>query len=813
MKVLKFGGTSVADSKNIHQVLSIVKNTSVTHRVVVVVSAMGKTTDVLIQGAKMAEQKNKAYKDLLLSIEEHHIKTIQELISVQQQREQISYVKQLFKQLETIYEGCFLLQELSPRTLAKISSFGELLSSFIISVAAVKEMDAVYKDSRDLIVASNNYLGALVDFESTNKKIQTFFSSHHHRVTIVPGFVARTTEGKTTTLGRGGSDYSAAIYAAALMADELQIWPDVSGMFTANPKVVKQAYEISHISYQEAMELSHFGASVIYPPTIQPILQKEIPILIKNTFQPEDKGTLITKETEQNSAAKGISHIDKIALITLEGIGMVGIPGFSKRLFEALSLHQINIILITQASSELSICIAVTEDETQLARKAINETFAYEIQLKRVKPVEIEKNLSIIALVGDNMKSHQGLSGKMFSALGKNNVNVRAIAQGASEKNISAVISKNDAKKALNTLHERFFEERIKQLNLFITGVGNVGERFLAQLQKQKKFLKKNLKLNISVIGISDSRTMVFNVGGILLSSWKEALEIGEKASLDGFLQQVKESNLRNSIFVDMTASDNVSMMYVLYLQASIAVVTCNKIACASELKNYLDLKKISRKYNAPFLFETNVGAGLPIIDTLKNLIASGDRVFKIQAVLSGSLNFIFNHFNESTSFHDVVKQAQAEGYTEPDPKIDLSGVDVARKILILARESGYKLNLDDIENQSFLPQESRDATTNEAFYLSLKKYESNFQEIFKAAKNQNCRIKYVADFDRGKATVGLQQIPVDHPFYNLEGSDNIVLFYTDRYSEQPLIIKGAGAGAEVTASGIFADVIRIGNV
>ena len=813
MKVLKFGGTSVADSKNIHQVLSIVKNTSVTHRVVVVVSAMGKTTDALIQGAKMAEQKNKAYKDLLLSIEEHHIKTIQELISVQQQREQISYVKQLFKQLETIYEGCFLLQELSPRTLAKISSFGELLSSFIISVAAVKEMDAVYKDSRDLIVASNNYLGALVDFESTNKKIQTFFSSHHHRVTIVPGFVARTTEGKTTTLGRGGSDYSAAIYAAALMADELQIWTDVSGMFTANPKVVKQAYEISHISYQEAMELSHFGASVIYPPTIQPILQKEIPILIKNTFQPEDKGTLITKETEQNSAAKGISHIDKIALITLEGIGMVGIPGFSKRLFEALSLHQINIILITQASSELSICIAVTEDETQLARKAINETFAYEIQLKRVKPVEIEKNLSIIALVGDNMKSHQGLSGKMFSALGKNNVNVRAIAQGASEKNISAVISKNDAKKALNTLHERFFEERIKQLNLFITGVGNVGERFLAQLQKQKKFLKKNLKLNISVIGISDSRTMVFNVGGILLSSWKEALEIGEKASLDGFLQQVKESNLRKSIFVDMTASDNVSMMYVLYLQASIAVVTCNKIACASELKNYLDLKKISRKYNAPFLFETNVGAGLPIIDTLKNLIASGDRVFKIQAVLSGSLNFIFNHFNESTSFHDVVKQAQAEGYTEPDPKIDLSGVDVARKILILARESGYKLNLDDIENQSFLPQESRDATTNEAFYLSLKKYESNFQEIFKAAKNQNCRIKYVADFDRGKATVGLQQIPVDHPFYNLEGSDNIVLFYTDRYSEQPLIIKGAGAGAEVTASGIFADVIRIGNV
>jgi aspartokinase/homoserine dehydrogenase 1 len=587
----------------------------------------------------------------------------------------------------------------------------------------------------------------------------------------------------------------------------------VSGLFTANPKIVKQAYEIPQISYEEAMELSHFGASVIYPPTIQPVLQKEIPILIKNTFQPEDQGTRITKNTGQNGAVKGISHINKIALVTLEGIGMVGIPGFSKRLFEVLSLHQVNVILITQASSELSICIAVDEHQADKAKRVIDETFAYEIQLKRIKPVLVESNMSIIALVGDNMKSHQGLSGKMFSALGKNNVNVRAIAQGASEKNISAVIDHNDTKKALNTLHERFFEERVKQLNLFVTGVGNVGERFLAQLQQQRKFLKKNLKLNIRVIGISNSRTMVFDEDGISLDAWKDRLSNGEPASLGGFMDKVKSINYRNSVFIDITASEQVSKMYESYLRDSIAVVTCNKIACASELENYRKLKYISQKYNAPFLFETNVGAGLPIIDTLKNLIASGDRVHKIQAVLSGSLNFVFNNFNSETTFKEVVAQAQAEGYTEPDPKIDLSGIDVARKILILARESGYELDLDGIENNSFLPKESLETHNNEDFFSSLETYEDEFQKMYQKANEKNCRLKYVAEFKNGTANVGLQEIPSNHDFYNLEGSDNIVLFYTDRYPKQPLIVKGAGAGADVTASGIFADVIRIGNL
>ncbi len=813
MNVLKFGGTSVANAQNINQVIDIISKASQDKKIAVVVSAFGNTTNMLLKTAELAAIKDEHYKSLLQEIENRHMQVVKDLIPITDQSAVISHTKRLLNYLETLYEGCFLLRELTPKTLATIASFGELLSSYIISeIMKFRKLNSIYKDSRELIITSESYENAQVEMSLTAKNCATFFEENQYQIVILPGFIAATENGETTTLGRGGSDYTAAIIAASVHASQLQIWTDVSGMYTSNPRIVKQATPIPHISYQEAMELSHFGAKVIYPPTIQPVLEKEISILVKNTFKPEEEGTLITKHTNgKQQPVKGISYIENISLLTLEGSGMIGIPGFSKRLFETLLAEKINIVLITQASSEHSICIGINDKEASKAKMAIDETFAYEIASGKVNPILVEQQLAILALVGENMKNHQGLSGKMFSTLGKNNVNIRAIAQGASEKNISAVINSDDAKKALNALHEEFFEEKIKQLNLFVVGVGNVGERFIAQLHQQNEFLLEQLKLNIRVIGVSNSRTMAFDEEGINLNKWKDVLAKGEKADLSVFHETAKSLNLRNSIFIDITANETVSKVYEHYLRTNIAVVTCNKIACASQYDNYQNLKRISRKYNAPFLFETNVGAGLPIIDTLKNLIASGDRVHKIQAVLSGSLNFVFNNFSNQNTFQEIVIQAQKEGYTEPDPKIDLSGVDVARKILILARESGYIMELEDIENNSFLPEESLATTTNDDFYASLEKHEAHFQKIFQDADDKDCRLKYVATFENGKAKVGLQHIPSDHPFYNLEGSDNIVLFYTDRYVAQPLQVKGAGAGAEVTASGIFADVIRIG--
>ncbi len=825
MIVLKFGGTSVANAENISKTIAIVTNKSKENQLAVVVSAFSGVTDLLILAGKTASAKDKGYKDIVSQIEKKHKDAIDELIPLSDQSEIIDTINHDINLLKTLLDGCYLLGELSSRTADIVAGFGELLSSQIIAAALKQKVsNSAFKDSREVIKTNSNFGKAAVDFEVTNQLIANYFKNNTTQVTLFPGFIASSLDGNTTTLGRGGSDYTAAIIAAAVKAEVLEIWTDVNGMFTANPKSVKQAQPIETISYQEAMELSHFGAKVLYPPTIQPVLKDSIPIFIKNTFEPEAYGTLISNtpeasntgggaEQSETNPIKGITHIDNIALLTLEGSGMVGVAGSSKRLFEVLSNENINVIFITQASSEHSICIGILNADADRAKTAIDKAFEMEIAQGKVDPCIVEKDLCIVALVGENMKNHQGISGKMFSTLGKNNVNIRAIAQGASERNISVVINEKDVKKALNTLHERFFEDNTKQLNLFVMGVGNVGEKFIDQISQQKKFLKENLKINVRVIALSNSRKMVFDEEGINLKEWKETLNQGETANPKDFIARTKELNLRNSIFVDITANYDIATIYDQFLGQNIAVVTCNKIACSSEYNHYKNLKNLSRKYNAPFLFETNVGAGLPIIDTLKHLIASGDKVNRINAVLSGSLNFIFNNFSETYNFHDVVKEAGVQGFTEPDPKIDLSGVDVARKILILIRESGYEMEMEDIVNNSFLPAACMDTTNNEDFFKSLTKHASHFDNLLAEAKAKDSRLKFVASFENGKASVGLQFIPSDSPFYNLEGKDNIVQFYTDRYVDQPLLIKGAGAGAAVTASGIFADVVRIGNV
>ncbi|GAA4282140.1 bifunctional aspartate kinase/homoserine dehydrogenase I [Gaetbulibacter aestuarii] len=813
MNVLKFGGTSVGSSKIINKVIGILEKYAQQEAVICVVSAVGGITDKLLFAGRQAQSKDAQYTETFEAIKGIHFDIIKEL-NEKPSEILLDTVQNILDDFKSLLDGIYLINELSPKTSDKLLSYGEKLSSFIIAETLINRgISAARKNTQELIITNSNFTKAEVDYSISNQLIRDYFKTSEESITILPGFIARSRHGEDTTLGRGGSDFTAAIVAAALQVKTLEIWTDVSGMFTTNPKLVKQAYPIKSISYQEAMELSHFGAKVLYPPTVQPVLDLNIPIHIKNTMDPEAEGTIISNEaTNGSKPVKGISNIGNIALLTLQGSGMIGIPGFSKRLFETLSQEKINVILITQASSEHSICLGIEAHEAERAKIAIDHTFEYEIAWHKIEPLTVETGLSIVALVGDNMKNHQGLSGKMFSALGRNNVNIRAIAQGASEKNISVVIAERDVKKALNTLHEQFFETKTKQLNVFITGVGNVGERLVEQIKAQKKYLKDNLKINLRIAGLSNSRTMIFDEDGLDLNNWKNQLASGEKASLNGFFDTVKKLNLRNSIFVDITANADVAATYPDYLRESIGVVACNKIACSSDIEHYNLLKRLSLKYNAPFLFETNVGAGLPVIDTLNNLIASGDKITSIQAVLSGSLNFVFNHFNAETRFYDVVKQAAAEGYTEPDPRIDLSGVDVARKILILAREAGVEMNLEDIENKSFLSASGLKSDSVEDFYETLIKDEAHYQKLYASAASKNCQLKYVAKFDHGKASVGLEEIPQGHPFYNLEGKDNIVMFYTIRYPEQPMIIKGAGAGADVTASGLFADIIRIGN-
>ncbi len=814
MQVLKFGGSSVANAENINKVVAIIKNHKTETKTIVVVSALGQITDLLLQTAILAEAGDESFKAILSHIEQQHLQVVKQLIPIQQQSAVLSLVKKICNEIEDICNGIYLLGELSARTKDRILSYGELLSSQIIAARLnTAGLMTEWKDTRELIVTNDNYGMATVDFAITNKKIGEYFSASIASLFILPGFIAADKNNITTTLGRGGSDYTAAILAAALDATVLEIWTDVSGMMTADPRLVNNVKPIPRISYQEAMELSHFGAKVIYPPTIQPVMNKSIAVRIKNTFAPEEKGTVIKNEALLSTTSiQGISSINNIVLLSLEGSGMVGIPGFSKRLFEALANAAVNVILITQGSSEHSICVAIEEHASAKAKEFVDKAFAYEIDINKVESIIVEKQLSIIAIVGDNMKNHTGISGKMFGALGRNGINIRAIAQGSSERNISAVIGTADVKKAINVLHEEFFETTYKQVNLFIAGLGNVGEKLLAQLKQQQQFLQEHLRIHVKVTGIANSKKMLFNEEGIDLTDWRSLLKKGEAMSIDEFSAVIQTKNLRNTVFVDVTANDELATIYGDLLQKSISVVACNKVAASSSYAYYIKLKKLANEFNCLFLFETNVGAGLPVIGTLNDLLRSGDKINRIDAVLSGTLNFVFNNYDGKKSFASIVKRAQDEGYTEPDPRLDLSGKDVMRKIMILAREAGEKLEMEGISNNSFMPESCMQGTVTD-FYAAMEKEEEHFKKILALAHAAGKKLKFIASYDNGKAAVGLQQVDEQSDFYHLYGKDNVVLFYTERYPEQPLVIKGAGAGAAVTASGVFADIIRAARI
>ena len=810
MKVFKFGGSSVGSTEALLSTISIIKSEAAKGQVSIVLSAMQGTTDALIEAGRRAEQGDDGYIGVISQIGERHIETIKELFGNGERTEVADFVETTVKELEDLCEGVRLLRELSPKTLDRILSFGEITSTKIVSAKLTADGVAnSWADSRSLIKTDSHHGSAAVVFPETNKQIQEYFDSTEARIHIFPGFISSDKDGYTTTLGRGGSDYTAAIIAAAIDADVLEIWTDVSGMMTADPRFVKNVRQIPNITYREAMELSHFGAKVIYPPTIQPVMAKGIPILVKNTFEPEASGTLIESEsTAESGMIRGITSIDNIAVLSLEGSGMVGIPGFSKRLFDALSRSQINVILITQSSSEHSICVAVEDKYAETARAAVDGEFEYEINVGRIEPLGVETGFAILALVGDNMKEHTGVSGRMFTTLGNNGVNIHAIAQGSSERNISAIISSRDVRKAVNTLHEEFFSDGSKQINLYIAGVGTVGKRLIDQLEKQHQHLLDELRLNVRVVGIANSKAALLADEGIDLARFAVDLTSAEPSTIATFTDAIIERNLRNSIFVDVTASDSVVEQYRKLLSKSVSVIACNKIAASSEFDNYARLKDTAREFAANFFFETNVGAGLPVITTLNDLLRSGDKVRRIEAVLSGTLNFVFNNYDGLRPFAEVVRQAQDEGYTEPDPRLDLSGTDVARKILILARESGRRMEMGDIANEGFLPQSCLQGTV-EDFYAEMLAHESHFRTLLDNAMSEGKMLKYIASLNDGKASVGLQSIGADHNFANLSGKDNAVLFYTDRYPEQPLVIKGAGAGADVTAAGVFADIVR----
>lgn len=814
MKILKFGGTSVGSAQSISTVIDILKKEhDAGEKPVVILSAMSGVTNLLSAMAEKAAN-GEDFAAQLAELETRHFEMVRTLLAVQHQNPAFTRLKINFNQLEELLQGVSTLRELTPKTRDLILSYGERCSALMISKMAAQYFPGpLFVDASDLIKTDSEFGNAKVNMELTELLIKGFVSENPGKMLFVTGFIASNDAGQITTLGRGGSDYTAAIFGSALNAGEIQIWTDVNGMMTADPRMVKKAFSLPELTYTEAMELSYFGAKVIYPPTMIPAFMKQIPIVIKNTFDVDFEGTVIQHHCKpSNLPIKGISSINDISIINVEGSGMVGKSGFSGRLFSLLAREQINIILITQSSSEHSITFAVSPADSEKARRVIGQEFELELLANKLEQPEIEKDLAILAIVGENMKQTPGISGKLFHALGRNGVNVRAIAQGSSEYNISVIISKPDLAKALNAVHDAFFVQLNKTLHAFCLGTGNIGTTLFRQLNEHSQHLQINNGIQVKIAGISNTRKMLFNADGLSLDKWQHELQASDqKADLAGFITQMKEMNLPNCVFIDNTASPQPVEFYEDIFKSNISVVTCNKIGNSASYHQYKNFRDTAREHGVDFFYETNVGAGLPIIRTLKDLMSSGDRVKRIEAILSGTISFIFNHFKGSANFHDVVKLAQDKGYTEPDPRDDLKGTDFMRKMLILARDAGYEMEAADVHIESMLPKSCLEAATVEDFYKALQEEDAYFTIMKQQAEAEGKALRYIGKLEDGKASITLQLVDENHPFYMMSGSDNIISFTTDRYKDRPLVVKGPGAGAEVTAAGVFADLINVG--
>lgn len=814
MKILKFGGTSVGSVSSIGTVLNILKKEAASGtNPVAVLSAMSGVTNLL---ASMAEKAaiGETFTTELAELERRHFDVVKALMDVQAQNPIFTKLKIYFNELEDLLQGIFSLRELTAQTRDLVLSYGERCSTFMISkIAAQQFPNALFVNAADLVKTDSSFGHAKVDMALTEMLIRNFYFENKDKLLFVTGFISSNEAGRITTLGRGGSDYTAAIFGSALNSSEIQIWTDVNGMMTADPRMVKKAFSLPELSYTEAMELSFFGARVIYPPTMIPAFLKKIPIVILNTFDTDFGGTYIKHDCgASNLPIKGISSINEVSIINLEGSGMVGKAGFSGRLFSMLAREQISVILITQSSSEHSITFAIPPADAVKAKHLIEQEFELELQAKKLEQPQIEPNLSILAIVGENMKQTPGISGKLFHALGRNGINVRAIAQGSSEYNISVIISKSDLAKALNAVHDSFFVSLNKTLHVFVAGTGNISTTLFKQLGEHAGFLEKNNGIQIKVVGIINTRKMIFDADGLSLDNWKETFEASQKeASLDGFVAEMKKMNLPNCVFADNTASSKPIEYYETIFKSNISIVTCNKIGNSASYAQYKTFKDTARKHGVDFYYETNVGAGLPIVRTLKDLMMSGDRVIKIEAILSGTISFIFNNFKGDATFHNTVKIAQEKGYTEPDPRDDLRGTDFMRKMLILARDAGYVLEPSDVNIESMLPKACLDAGTVDEFYQELNNENQFFADMKAKAESEGKALRYIGQLENGQVSITLQMVDENHPFYTLSGSDNIISFTTERYKERPLVVKGPGAGAEVTAAGVFADIVNVG--